>query len=415
MWACFSVFVVYGTTFPFAFDTGGRGFSTLAHRINWRPLGGTADNLLVGDIIQNILLFIPFGVLGYFSLVFKRSWTRKAAIVLAGSALSLSVETLQIFSVTRFPAVSDVVFNTLGTALGIFLAMAFKKSVLGFKSHPTARKFIDAPSAFPAFIFLVLVAAGCWQPFDFALDISLIKGHLKPLLFQPLQFQRPDEDMVSFIRFLFAALFLSRFAAEARLPSPVLAGAGIMAALGLGLEMSQTIIQSRAPGVQDALVAVAGAIAGGIAYLFPGFHLRPRIWSAVGGSMILMSAAVRALYPFEFSPDHAGINLLPFLSLYERTTFAAIGDFMESAMIFFPLGFLLGYFYPRIRPSALAALAAGAMALSVEAVQGFVPGRYADLTDVLGAMVGGMAGGLALTRGWPAFREYMARDDDNQV
>ena len=55
------------------------------------------------------------------------------------------------------------------------------------------------------------------------------------------------------------------------------------------------------------------------------------------------------------------------------------------------------------------------MALTVEALQGFVPGRYADVTDVLGAMVGAMAGGLALTRGWPAFREYMADDNDTEM
>jgi VanZ family protein len=64
---------------------------------------------------------------------------------------------------------------------------------------------------------------------------------------------------------------------------------------------------------------------------------------------------------------------------------------------------------------ARAALLSGALAFIVEAAQGFVPGRYADATDVLGGVLGGWAGALALSRGWPAFREYMARDDDTQV
>jgi VanZ family protein len=68
-----------------------------------------------------------------------------------------------------------------------------------------------------------------------------------------------------------------------------------------------------------------------------------------------------------------------------------------------------------MRPTAPAALLCGGLALAVEAAQGFVPGRYADLTDVLGAMLGGVAAGLAITRGWPAFREYMRRDDDDQL
>jgi VanZ family protein len=63
----------------------------------------------------------------------------------------------------------------------------------------------------------------------------------------------------------------------------------------------------------------------------------------------------------------------------------------------------------------VAAAAAGVMALALETIQGYEPGRYSDVTDVLGAMLGAMAGGLALTRGWPAFRDYMRQDEDRQV
>jgi glycopeptide antibiotics resistance protein len=415
LWALFSLFVVYGTTFPFQFRIGWGRFLIEAHRINWRPLGGTADNLIISDIVQNILLFIPFGFLGYFSLVYKSSRLRKLGIVLAGATLSAGVEFLQIFSPSRWPAMSDVVFNTAGTALGLVLAVAFKKSVLGFKSQPWARRFLDAPSAFPAFIFLVLVASGCWEPFDFSLDVGMVWDHLKSLMRDPFRFKNPDVDMISFIRFLLANLFLCRLALEAGLKRPVLWGTGFMASLGVGLELSQAIIQSRAPEFQDALVAVLGALSGGIVYFFPGFHRRPRIWTAAGGLMVLVSAAARGLYPYHFTARYSGFNWVLFRTEYKRTTFAALGNFIESAMIFFPLGFLWGYFYPRIRPSALAALLAGGLAMMVEIAQGFVPGRYADITDVLGAILGGMAGGMALTRGWPAFKEYMRRDDDTQI
>ena len=84
-------------------------------------------------------------------------------------------------------------------------------------------------------------------------------------------------------------------------------------------------------------------------------------------------------------------------------------------MTFFPVGFLLGYFFPRGRTAWASALGAGAMALIVEMGQGFVPGRYPDVTDVLGSALGGLAGSLALARGWPAFREYMQEDGDSQV
>jgi glycopeptide antibiotics resistance protein len=394
---------------------GWEGFLREAQRINWRPMGGSAENILISDIIQNVLLFLPFGFLGYFSLVYKSSRIRKAAVVFLGMSLSAGVEFLQIMSPVRFPALSDVIFNTLGTALGLLGAMTFKRSVLSFKNLPQARRFLDAPSAFPAFVFLALVVAGCWEPFDFSLDLGNAIGHLKPLIRHPFSLGKPDDDLMSLIRFLLASLFACRLFAEGGFRAPALWGAVLLGVLGTGLELSQTFVQSRGPELQDAVVAILGSAAGGIAYFFPGFHLRPRVWTLAGSAMVFLSAAARAWYPYDFSGPWSGFNWVLFRTYYEHTTFQALGDFIESAMLFFPLGFLLAYFHPRARMGAAGALFSGLLALTVEVAQAFVPGRYPDITDVVGALLGGFAGALALTRGWPAFREYMARDDDTQV
>jgi glycopeptide antibiotics resistance protein len=416
LWALFSLFVLYGTTFPFRFDIGGwEGFLRETGRINWRPLGGTADNLLISDIVQNILLFVPFGFLGYFSLVYKSSWARKAAIVLLGMSVSAAVEFLQIFSPVRYPALSDVVFNTTGTACGLLMAMAFKRSVLGIKNRPQFRRFLDAPSAYPACVFLILVVAGCWEPFDFSLDLGGAIEHLKPLIRHPFEFRNPDDDLMSFIRFLLASLFACRLFADAGFRAPAFCGAALLGALGVGLELSQTFIQSRGPETQDAAMAILGSAAGGIAYFFPGFHRRPRIWTLAGAAMVFLSAAARAWSPFHLSAHWSGFNWVLFRTYYEHTTFQALGNFIENAMLFFPLGYLLAYFHPRARMAAAGALLSGGLAIAVEMGQGFVPGRYADITDVLGAVLGGFAGALALTRGQPAFREYMEQDNDRQI
>ncbi|MEO6096842.1 MAG: VanZ family protein [Fibrobacteria bacterium] len=415
LWALFAIFVVYGTTFPFRFDIDWRSFLQASHRVNWLILGGRPGDPIISDIAQNILLFLPFGFLGYFSTVHKGSRLKKLAIVLLGAALSVSVEFLQMFSLTRWPAFSDVEFNTLGTALGLFTGVALKKSVLGFKSHPEARRFLDADSAFPAFIFFVLTVVGCWAPFDFTLSYGTLLDHIESLWRDPVRLSSPDDELVSFIRYLLTTLFVCRTAHEAGLRRPVLKGVAMMAFLGVALELSQIVVQSRLPQLQDSLVAVAGSAAGGIVWHFPGFHLRPRTWTLAGGLAVLASAAAGGLYPYHFTGRHSGFNWIFFLPRYERNTLVALGEFVESAMTFFPLGFLLAYFQPLRRPAAAAALLAGAMALAVEALQGYVPGRYPDVTDALGAMLGGLAGGLVLTRGWPAFRYYMANDEDRQV
>ncbi len=415
LWVLFSLFVVYGTTFPFQFNLDWGQFLNESRRINWRPLGGVAGNLIVSDILQNILLFIPFGFLGYFSLIYKRSGANKIGIVLAGALLSASVEFLQIFSPTRYPALSDVIFNTLGTAAGLAAGVVLKKSVLGFKSHPLARRVLDSESAFPALVFLILSVAGCLEPFDFSLDIGVVWNHVRPLLEHPWQFKRPDDDVISFIRFLLTALFVSRLLHEIGARRPALLGALLVGVLGAGLELCQIIVQSRTPEVQDALVAVLGAVCGGIIYFFPGFHRRPWFWLWAGGIAILVSAAARAYYPFAFTDHFSGFNWVLFMPRYGWSTFASISDFVDNSMTFFPVGFLLGYFFPRSRPARAAAIVAGAMAFLVEVGQGYVPGRYPDITDVLGSILGAAAGSLALTRGWPAFREYMHQDGDRQV
>jgi VanZ family protein len=409
----FSLFIVYGTTFPFEFHQ--ESLRSALGRINWLILGGDPGDPIISDIVQNILLFIPFGFLGYFSLVYKSSRRKKAAIVAAGAALSASVEFLQTFSGTRWPALSDVIFNTLGTAVGLAAALILKKSVLGFKSHPLARRFLDSESSFPALIFFTLAVAGCWTPFDFSLDVSTVLGHVKPLLHDPLRLSKPDDDLIHFIRFLLATLFVCRMGDEAGIRRAVLWGVFLMACAGAGLEASQVFVKSRGPELQDAGVAMLGALAGGLAFFFPAFHLRPRMWTLAGGLAIFASAAARALYPYRFIGAYSGFNWVLFLPHYQRSTFAALGDFTESAMVFFPLGFLLAYFHRRIRPAVPAMLLSGAMALAVESLQGFVPGRYSDVTDVLGAVLGALAGSLTLTRGWSSFRGYMARDDDTQV
>lgn len=415
LWAIFSLFVVYGTSFPFRFDPGWGGFFNLADRINWRVLGGSAGNLLISDIVQNILLFIPFGFLGYFSILYKKSMANKIRIVLAGSALSLAVEFLQIFSPIRHPALSDVVFNTMGAALGLAAGVLLKKTVLGFKSHPLSRDVLDSESAFPSLVFLMLVVAGCWEPFDFSLDVGSVWGDIKHLIRDPIRFYRPKSDLVDIIRFLLTSLFVCRLAKEARIAHPVWAGGLLMAILAMGLEATQVIIQSRTPEFQDAINALLGIGAGMAAYSFPPFHRHPVLWTLAGSLAVFVSAAINELHPFVFSSHFSGFNVLPFLPQFERTTFASFSSFVETGMIYFPVGFLFGYFHPRLRPMAIATGAAGGMSLALELAQGFVPGRYPDITDVLGAALGAMVGSLALVKGWPAFREYMREDADTQV
>ena len=75
------------------------------------------------DIIINILIFIPLGILIHGMLSSRYGLTLKISLaaLLLGTLFSLSVESLQYFSMTRNSSLIDVATNMTGTAIGIVM------------------------------------------------------------------------------------------------------------------------------------------------------------------------------------------------------------------------------------------------------------------------------------------------------
>ena len=75
----------------------------------------------VTEFTANVLLFVPLGVLGTLLLGRWRWW-----LVLAlGIATTLVIEFAQLFLPARFSDPSDLIANTLGTAVGIGVVAAW--------------------------------------------------------------------------------------------------------------------------------------------------------------------------------------------------------------------------------------------------------------------------------------------------
>ena len=64
------------------------------------------------DVVLNVAFYVPFGLLA----ARATSWPTALA---AAALLSLVTEAAQLYSTTRFPALLDLVLNTLGAAIGI--------------------------------------------------------------------------------------------------------------------------------------------------------------------------------------------------------------------------------------------------------------------------------------------------------
>lgn len=99
---------------------------------------GKAD---FSEIILNIIIFMPFGV--YMELLFpKLSLFKKAFIFFCGS---LFCETLQYILAVGASDITDIISNTLGGLIGVFLYKCFVKIC---KSHALAEKYVTFISTF---------------------------------------------------------------------------------------------------------------------------------------------------------------------------------------------------------------------------------------------------------------------------
>jgi hypothetical protein len=74
------------------------------------------------DVLINIAGFVPFGFLvcAYFSLA-RRIKTPALVTILLGFTLSFTIESLQAFLPTRDSGTTDLITNTLGTCIGVWL------------------------------------------------------------------------------------------------------------------------------------------------------------------------------------------------------------------------------------------------------------------------------------------------------
>jgi VanZ family protein len=76
------------------------------------------------DVGRNVLIYVPFGVLGMLTLA--RSDPRGVArVTLIALLFSLVVETLQLYTVDRVASLADIGSAGIGAAMGASLVAAF--------------------------------------------------------------------------------------------------------------------------------------------------------------------------------------------------------------------------------------------------------------------------------------------------
>jgi glycopeptide antibiotics resistance protein len=421
LWVLYALFVVYGTTIPFKFSLDSHELALKIAGIQWIPFvdSTTHQRVSIPDMVQNIMLFIPFGALGYWTNLRKQSGnvSNGTIVILFGSCLSLSVEALQLFTPDRITSITDLMMNTTGAFAGFVAAHMISKSFIRCVSLTIVREYLRQPFAYFFLISLILVIVVEWEPFDFTLDVGSVFPKIKLLLTPPFTFSSmlKSEPMLFFDFFLLgftcAVLFKS-----VGMPGYTSRAFLLTTAIGTFLESSQLIVTSRMPQSQSAVAIWLACLCGSFFERVNPSRSFAVLWAPLTILATGISAAFIILSPFHFVGQYHGFNWIPFLPYYEQTSFVALSNFIEGALLYGPMGFILKHLFPEERwVPLLAAGAALAVSLPMEYLQGWTPDRFPDLTSVLSALCGAISGVIANSSGRHQFDAFVERVTSQDV
>ena len=370
MLALVTAAIVYGSLYPWRFDFSRGHANPLWILLHAWPHGW---NRFVGrDAAFNIVLYAPFGAAAFRSLARRMGtgWAMPGAVALA-TALSATMEMLQIYGPGRDCNLLDVVCNTIGGAAGALAVAAWRaeleRRMAGIEEMPRRRNA-------GAILLLTLWAGYQWYPFFPALGRTSLAAAVSAL-FHAHQF-RPVELWDGTAEWFAAAVLLESCWPEVEWSAM---------ALFLAACMARLLIHGRGLTAEE----VAGAAAALWLWLASRKQRRPALASGMLGVAILL----RELEPFRFTSSPAPFGWIPFAASITADRQAALITLCRKA---FDYGGILWLFHRRgVRYRISGPVLAGAL-LAAEWLQRYIPGHIPETADpVLAAILAGILGALA--------------------
>jgi VanZ family protein len=134
-----TIFILYGSLFPFEhYERAYPGGPPAYLLSTWREWDHR------GDLLSNILLYVPFGFFGTYALPSQMpAWLRALVTTVAGTALACGVEIAQFHDVGRVTSMGDVYANLIGSGGGGLAAAAIGASI----RWPFIRELAARPAA----------------------------------------------------------------------------------------------------------------------------------------------------------------------------------------------------------------------------------------------------------------------------
>ena len=310
------------------------------------------------DWLANVLLYIP---LGFFSIQILRNrpgWSHVLLATLVAGMLSTCMEVAQFYDATRDSCLSDISANTTGALLGAVAGVCLHRRAI----LPSAQRAAQYP-----IVVLLLVSWLGYRLFPYVpvIDLHQYWHAVRPLFLEPTL--SPVDLYRHTVIWLALALLLEALvgALWARwafvLFVPALLGVRIV--------------------IDGIILSPAEVLGGGIAVL---------LWIAVLFRLPSRATLVTILFvgvvlivglrPFRFTAGPQPFGLVPFLSFMHGSLTVNVCSFFEKAFSYGALLWLARRAGSRLEA---ATLWGGALVLSISLTHVYMPGRSAEITDLL--------------------------------
>lgn len=351
--AATAALIAYGSLYPFEFfachDPLG-GFLEL--------LGTWRSGASIGDILANIVLYLPLGFFAARCLTGGTAVARIGAGFTAGAFWSFLMEFLQKYDVGRFAAMSDVYSNTFGALAGAVAGVLWAAEI----RLPVWNDLRRRP--------YVVMMLSSWLGYRLVPYVPVIDLHkywqaVKPLFLGPAppvtEVYRHAANWVGVGLLLDSALGSRR----ARRALPLLAAAVLSARVAIGeIELSRA--------------EVVGAVAASAVWWVWLYGARRRV--AVGACLLAVAVVAEGLQPYLFLAAPRDFNWVPFSSFIEGEILIAVPSVMEK---FFLYGALVWTAARAGLGRTRATVLTAGLVFGVHYAQVLLPGRSAEITDTI--------------------------------
>lgn len=352
--------VVHGSLYPYRFVEPGSFRGALAQMLAQRHWWTSR-----GDVLGNVVLFVPLGALGQWVL---ELWLRPRAaaaalLLLLGVAVAFALQVAQIYLPDRDAELADVLWNTVGLAVGLAAALLTPAARLGLGGLPLGHSPAQSVRLRLAATLAVLWLSLNWWPFVPTVDWAHLKAALRGVLLGL------NGAFSSLTGAALAVVVIGQLLRSLPHRRRTLWMLGATALLGCLFTVGQWLPASLLLGV------VCGLLAAELAW---------RADDARAGRLLFWAVvlwfAQDALRPYQFSPQSHLMYWQPFKAMLHGSM---LSNLLSLCWNLFWIGAAVSLAAGSARPLVPVTLGITLGVAGLELAQTRLPGRVADITPAL--------------------------------